>query len=149
MRHLWAVMVVLALGVLVPRGAAAQEQSTPPPHDTGPKFSLGQNYPNPFNPTTTIPFTLGDAPSCTDSGRMYRVTLQIYNILAQLVAIPILQGGGGAGQPVRELELPCGSYTAYWDGNIVNTSEEAASGVYLYRLQVDGRVVVKKMLVAK
>ncbi|HET7583342.1 MAG TPA: hypothetical protein VFK13_00410 [Gemmatimonadaceae bacterium] len=148
MRHLWAAMVVLALGALVPRGAMAQEQSSPP-RDRGPKFELGQNYPNPFNPTTTIPFTLGDPPSCSDPGRTYRVTLQIYNILAQLVAIPVLQGGGDAGQPVRELELPCGSYTAYWDGNINGTSEEAASGVYLYRLQVDGRVVVKKMLVAK
>ncbi len=149
MRHLWAAMVVLVLGALAPRGLAAQEQSTPPPHDRGPQFELGQNYPNPFNPTTTIPFTLGDPPSCSEPGRMYRVTLQIYNILAQLVAIPVLQGGEGAGQTVREVSLPCGSYTAYWDGNIINTSEEAASGVYLYRLQVDGRVVVKKMLVAK
>jgi hypothetical protein len=51
---------------------------------------------------------------------------------------------------VQEITLGCGSYTAYWDGKYLNSSREAASGVYLYRLDVDGRVeAVKRFLVAK
>ncbi|HJR63253.1 MAG TPA: hypothetical protein VJ803_06080 [Gemmatimonadaceae bacterium] len=148
MKHRWAALVFgLALGALVPRSAEAQEPNPPPNRERTPGVELGQNYPNPFNPTTTIPFTLGDYPSCADA-HVYRVTLQIYNIVAQMVAIPILQGGTAAGQQLVELQLPCGTYTAYWDGRDVN-SREVSSGVYLYRLVVDGKVYVKKMLVMK
>ena len=151
MKHRWAALaMVLALGALVPRYAVAQGGTSPPPADKRtPGFELGQNFPNPFNPTTTIPFTIGDPPTCTDSGRQYHVTLRIYNLLAQLVAIPILQGGDGAGQPVVNLSLRCGSYTAWWNGNYLSTSQEVASGVYLYRIEVDGKVAIKKMLVLK
>ncbi len=150
MKHRWAaLMVVLALGALMPAHARAQSTDPPPREQRKPGFELGQNYPNPFNPTTTIPFAIGDVPDCTESGRTYRVSLKIYNVLAQLVAIPILQGGDGAGQQLVDVPLACGTYTAYWDGTYLNTSQEVASGVYLYRLEVDGRAVVKKMIVLK
>jgi hypothetical protein len=45
--------------------------------------------------------------------------------------------------------LTCGQYTAYWDGKDAKTQQEVASGVYLYRLEVDGKPLVKKMLVSK
>ncbi|HJU89766.1 MAG TPA: hypothetical protein VJ672_10255 [Gemmatimonadaceae bacterium] len=150
MKHRWAaLMVVLALGALMPAHAGAQGTTPTPPAQRKPGFELGQNYPNPFNPTTTIPFAIGEVPDCTEGGRQYRVSLKIYNVLAQLVAIPILQGGDGAGQPIVNVPLRCGTYTAYWDGTYLNTSQEVASGVYLYRLEVDGRAVVKKMIVMK
>ena len=154
MKHRWAALVtVLALGALMPAIAAAQgTQGNPPapPRERSPGFELGQNYPNPFNPATTIPFTIGDPPSCTESNREYRVTLRIYNVLAQLVAIPVLQGGeSAAGQPLVNVPLRCGTYTAYWSGNFMNTSQEVASGVYLYRIEVDGRAIVKKMIMMK
>ena len=151
MKHRWAALaVVLALGALVPRYAEAQGSTgSGSPARRSPGFELGQNFPNPFNPTTTIPFTIGDYPTCTDPGRQYRVSLRIYNVLAQLVAVPILQGGDGAGQPVVNLSLRCGSYTAWWNGNYLNTSQEVASGIYLYRIEVDGRPATKKMLVLK
>lgn len=151
MEHRWAALLfVLALGALVPRNAAAQGITPPPSRERSPGFELGQNYPNPFNPATTIPFTLGDPPSCSEPNRQYRVNLRVYNVLAQLVAIPILQGGEvAAGQPLLNVSLRCGSYTAYWNGNYLSTSREVASGVYLYRLEVDGKVVVKKMIVMK
>ena len=151
MKHRWAaLLVVLALGALVPGSAAAQGTSPPPPAgERVPKVELGQNYPNPFNPETHIPFRLGDPPNCTDGGRQYRVTLQVFNVLAQLVAEPILQGGDDPGKPIKGRLLPCGTYTAYWDGNYRGTSQEVASGVYLYRLQVDNVVKVEKMLVTK
>jgi hypothetical protein len=153
MRHGWAAlaMSVLALGVFAPHEVGAQQRDTThlPTRERKPGFELGQNFPNPFNPTTTIPFTIGDFPACADSGHQYRVSLRIYNLLAQLVATPILQGDPAPGEPIQDLRLPCGNFTAFWNGKYLNTSQEVASGVYLYRIEVDGKAQVKKMLVAK
>lgn len=152
----WAALTtVLVLSASVPGAAAAQQttpQQSPPPRAQKGGFGLGQNYPNPFNPETRIPFTVGDAPTCTDPARQYRVTLRIYNLLAQVVAVPVLQGGAGevaGGQPLENVLLSCKQYTAYWNGKYQNSDREVASGIYLYRLEVDGRAVVKKMIVMK
>ncbi len=152
MKLRWAALaVVLALSALMPRFTAAQtgDPAQKPARRLG---SIGQNYPNPFNPETWIPFNVGD-PNCTDA-RQHRVTLRVYNLLAQVVAVPELTaaGAGGApgGQRIENLTLSCGAYLGYWDGKYLNSSREAASGVYLFRLEVDGRVVwVNKGLVAK
>ncbi|MDQ3697136.1 MAG: T9SS type A sorting domain-containing protein [Gemmatimonadota bacterium] len=152
MRHGWAAVVacVLTLGALAPHPVAAQgTPTTPPARERSSGLELGQNFPNPFNPSTTIPFTIGEVPTCSDPGRQHRVSLKIYNLLAQLVAIPILQGDPAPGQAVQNLLLRCGRYDAFWNGNYLSTSQEVASGVYLYRLEVDGKVIVKKMLVMK
>ena len=146
MRHRWAALCVLALGALAPTIGQAQASQDPPPARERPGVELGQNYPNPFNPTTTIPFVIGDPATCQDTDREHVVTLRIYNILAQLVAVPVLQG---AGQQLLNVRLKCGSYTAYWDGHYLDSSREVASGVYLYRIEVDGEVKVKKMIVSK
>jgi hypothetical protein len=159
MKHRWAApaALVLALSAFVPHTLAAQggaRQGTPPPprRETPSGLGLGQNYPNPFNPETRIPFTVGDAPTCSEPSRIYRVSLRIYNLLAQLVAVPVLQGGTGGvagGQPLENVALTCRQYTAYWNGKYLNSDREVASGIYLYRLEVDGRAVVKKMIVMK
>ena len=152
MRLRWAALVlVLALSAVVSERLDAQQAGRTGGRQASP---LGQNYPNPFNPETTIPFAVGDSASCASNpGHRYRVSLRIYNVLAQLVAIPILQAGTGSSpagsMPVVNAELTCGSYTAYWDGKYLNTSREVASGVYIYQLAIDGRVFTRKMLVAK
>ena len=176
MRHrLGAVVVLLALTALMPRDVSAQ-QSQPPQQQRTPTplpqvqqqkpdssararrersqgFSLGQNYPNPFNPETKIPFTLGDE-ACTDPGRKYRVSLRIFNLLAQQVAVPVLLNAGGnsvdgSRVELQNVELPCGKYVAYWDGKYAGTGREVASGVYLYRMEVDGKADVRKAIVLK
>lgn len=153
MKLRWAALAsVLALGVLMPRDAAAQGSPPEPAPPRQARPSLGQNYPNPFNPETRIPFAVGDPPSCDGPTREFRVTLRIYNLLAQLVATPVLQGGAGdvaGGQPLENVPLTCNQYTAYWNGKYMNSDREVASGIYLYRLEVDGRAVVKKMIVMK
>jgi len=45
--------------------------------------------------------------------------------------------------------MTCGQYTAYWNGNYRNTSNEVASGIYMYVVEVDGQRTVRKMLVTK
>ena len=108
---------------------------------------LGRNYPNPFNPETTIPFELEQ--SVFEGGHEPVVSLRIFNVLAQLVAVPILQGSGESLDNIRLTWNGTGHYTAYWDGKILNTDREAPSGVYVYQLTVDGTRISKRMTIVK
>ena len=86
-------------------------------------LTLSGNYPNPFNPTTNIEFTVA-----TDG----KAVLRVYNTLGQQVA-----------------ELYNGEAQA---GRIIQTHFDAsrlASGVYFSRLQVDGKNLVKRMMLVK
>ncbi|MBV9879109.1 MAG: hypothetical protein JO180_01370 [Gemmatirosa sp.] len=139
MKLRWAALIaVLASSALMPRMVSAQSGSQPPVQRRN--GSVGQNYPNPFNPDTRWSFYVGDPSSC--KGERHRVTMRVYNLLAQVVAVPQLQGGSSSvsgGAAIENIELECGAYVAYWNGKYLNTTREAASGVYLYRLEVDGR----------
>jgi hypothetical protein len=141
-RYAWA---VLGLGLVAAGAHEGRGQAPSAP----PLVELRQNYPNPFNPATTMPFTLNGA--WFANGHRPKVSLRIYNVLAQLVAVPILQGTGDA---MDDIELSCSSpsgcsFSCYWDGKVLNTGREAASGVYIYQLIVDGRRYTKKMIVMK
>ena len=153
MKHLWrALFLVLVLGAFMPSRSAAQGSATQTGGGQGAGLQqLGQNSPNPGNQDTRIPFVVGDAQGCTDSGRQYRVSLRIYNLLAQQVAVPVLQGGGSVagGEAVENQLLTCGQYQAYWNGKNSQTGDDVASGIYLYRLEIDGKPFVKKMIVRK
>lgn len=151
MKRVWGALgLVLALTVFMPRVSAAQSSQDGQKSRNG--ATLGQNYPNPFNPETRIPFGLGDAPNCADNTKQYRVSMKVYNVVGIFVTVPILQSatsGVAGGQPLEKLSLPCGQYVAYWDGKVQATGREAASGVYYYRLEVDGVPLVNKMIVVK
>ena len=136
-----ALALVLALGAVTP-GAAEGQRSSPPPRARK-LATLGQNFPNPFRPETFIPFTIDD---CDAPGQQRVVSLRIYNVLAQLVATPVLHG---AGKPVAGMRLSCGDYLAYWDGRVGRSRRVAASGVYVYELVVSGERTSRKMFVAK
>lgn len=136
----WAI-VSLGLLMAVPASVTAQEGREDE------RIELGQNYPNPFNPETTIPFRLPQ--SLFDGGHRPVVSLKIYNVLAQLVAVPILQGSGETLENVRLDWNGTGQYSAYWDGKIRGTSREAPSGVYVYQLIVDGKRETNKMTIIK
>lgn len=143
----WMVLALCALGTRSAAAQATQQSSRDPV--TG--SVLGQNFPNPVTAETTIPFSIGGSPACMDAGRQFRVSLKIYNVLAQFVGTPVLQGGStgiGGGQPINDVLLTCGQYTAYWDGKYLD-GREASSGVYVYRLEVDGKAIFRKMIVMK
>jgi hypothetical protein len=99
----------------------------PPPPVVPASFALSQNYPNPFNGKTKIAF---DVPV---SGN---VKIVVYNILGQEVA--------------RVLDQPMlpGHYDATWDGRTVE-GNDAASGVYYYRLTAENTRMTKKMILIK
>jgi hypothetical protein len=85
-------------------------------------YQLYQNYPNPFNPTTTIRY------SVPKSGV---VSLKVYDILGQQVKILF-----------NEFKS-IGRYEVDFN------SAGLASGVYIYRLQVNGFNQSKKMIILK
>ena len=136
MKYAWA---VLSLGLLLAAPSLVEAQQD--------AVRLDRNYPNPFNPATTIPFSLDE--SVFDNGHRPRVSLRIYNVLAQLVAVPILKGSGEVLENVQLTWNGTGRYEAFWDGKIRGSDREAPSGVYVYQLAVDGTVVTKRMTIVK
>ena len=89
------------------------------------QYRLGDSYPNPFNPAVVIPLDLA-----TDAAG---VSLTVYDVL---------------GRRVRQLwqgALPIGSHRFTWNGRD-EVGRNVAAGMYLYRVEVDGRVETKKMM---
>ncbi|MDI6402879.1 T9SS type A sorting domain-containing protein, partial [Balneolaceae bacterium ANBcel3] len=95
------------------------EQSEPEENETPSAIALHQNYPNPFNPATQISYDLPEPAS---------VSLTIYTI---------------NGQPVRTYDegfKESGRHEITFDGSGL------ASGVYLYRISIDGKIITRKMM---
>ncbi len=86
------------------------------------EYALHQNYPNPFNANTSITFDLVEAG---------HATLTIYNMVGQKVAT-LTEGLSEAGR--HTISFNAGSLP---------------SGIYLYRLEANGFVDQKKMLLLK
>jgi hypothetical protein len=150
MNRPWAALgLVLALCVIMPRSAQAQGETKP-----SSKPRMGQNYPNPFNPLTFVDFFVGGydsavgSASCTEPSRQYRITMKVYNMLGQVVAVPVLQGGGDGGAPINRIMLSCGAYKAKWDGKTLN-GREAASGIYRIVIDQDGALTSVQAIVGK
>jgi len=83
---------------------------------------LLENYPNPGNPSTTLCFHLSESRN---------VSLKVFNLL---------------GQEVRELvngKKEAGTYSIVWDGKD-NRNREMASGVYVFVLKLDDKIISKK-----
>ena len=99
------------------------------------KFKNLKNFPNPFNPSgagrspsTTIEFNLNNNS---------KVNLSIYNIKGQLI------------KTLVDKNLFKGKKTYIWDG-INNQGLTVPSGIYLYKLEVDGKLIeTKKMTLIK
>jgi len=157
MVHRWASPALgLLVCVLVASRASSQvpDQRAEGTHRRG---TLGQNQPNPFSHETTIPFTVGDA-ECAAGTQHHVVTLRIYNILSQVVAFPALADSAATDPPgvstqtreLSNLSLPCGSYVARWNSKHSRDNREAAPGVYMYQLMIDGHPSgMKKMLLRR
>jgi hypothetical protein len=90
-------------------------------------FELKANYPNPFNASTTIGFDL------SSSGQ---VLLEIYDVLGQRVAT------------LFDNYATPGSYSVVWNGRADN-NQPLASGLYIYRLSLNGTTSTKKMSLIK
>ena len=92
------------------------------------EFALLQNFPNPFNPETTIGYELAESAD---------VTLQIYNVVGQVVRTLI------AAEPQA-----AGRYQMRWDG-MDDRGVSVSSGVYFYRISAGEFQTVRKLMLLK
>ena len=112
---------------------ASGNEDTDEGTDTGDEVSLptsmelSQNYPNPFNPTTTIPFY-------TESGG--HATVEIINLLGRKI------------RTLLDQVVLAGTTEIVWDGTEDNGST-VASGIYLYKLELDDHMEVRKMVLIR
>jgi hypothetical protein len=90
-------------------------------------FVLHPNYPNPFNPQTQIRFEMPYAG---------KIDLSIYNLLG--VKIKTLYSG----------QKPSGVFTFKWDAKNDN-NQLVSGGVYIYKLQSEKGVQMRKMILLK
>lgn len=85
-------------------------------------ITLYQNYPNPFNPSTQIKFAI---PAASE------VRLRVYDLTGRVVA-DLVNGSRAAGEYV-----------------VTFNASNLSSGMYLYRLEAQGVVQTKKLLLVK
>lgn len=88
----------------------------------GYNYDLKDNYPNPFNPSTTIKYQLAS------NGF---TSLKIYDVLGKEVAALVNE------------EQEAGNYEVQWNAS------SFSSGVYFYKLQSNGFVQTKRMILTK
>jgi hypothetical protein len=86
------------------------------------EYALEQNYPNPFNPMTLIRYQIPEPG---------RVMLSIYSITGQEVLRPV------------DSQQSAGYY------DVMVSASNLASGVYFYRLNVNGVQMTKKLAVVR
>ena len=86
------------------------------------KYFLSQNYPNPFNPETVISYEL---PVTS------RTKLKVYDVLGNEIATLVNE------------TKPAGSYNYQFS----TVNYQLSSGVYLYRLEIDGNIIDTKRMV--
>lgn len=140
-------ILFLLAGSLSPPGARAQTAAASRQSmEATRSLVLEQNYPNPVNPETWIPFYLG--PELFEEEKPVAVTLRIYNILSQVIAIPEATDHPG-GRGVRVIDLNYaepGRKVAYWDGNDT-AGRPVPSGVYYIQLVVGEETMTRKLTV--
>lgn len=86
------------------------------------EIKLFQNYPNPFNPVTRIKYTVISRS---------KVNISVYNLLGRKII------------DLVNRNLAPGNYETKFDGS------SFSSGIYYYKLQTDGHVRIKKMILIK
>lgn len=105
----------------IPAVSGLEESSVKPQ-----AFQLGQNYPNPFNPSTQIPFSLQ---------RSSLITLEIFDVMGRRVRTLL-----------NKEKLNAGNHQKTWNGKN-DAGNAIASGVYTYRLKVNGKESSQKRMI--
>jgi hypothetical protein len=92
-----------------------------------PAPSLSQNVPNPFRPGTTLRYALAHPT---------HVRLAIYDVTGREIRVLV--------DAVR----PSGTSTVTWDGRDAH-GRPASAGIYLARLEVEGRILTRKLVLMR
>jgi len=91
------------------------------------KYRLSQNYPNPFNPETKISFTI---PKAGD------ITIKVYDIQGREVTTLV------------NASMNAGTHEVIWNGTN-SSGVRVASGMYVYTMKSQDRILSKKMVLMK
>jgi hypothetical protein len=111
--------------------ATSTEEEPTPAVDLAPAtHHLFQNFPNPFNPSTAIRYQIAE------NDHPVKITLRVYNILGQEIAILVEEVNGS------------GVYTVTWDGKDGH-EKIVTNGYYFCRLEVDEFRATRCMLLLK
>lgn len=107
-------------------------------------FSLEPAAPNPFEKETRIPFLLYE--ELFEGRQRVTVSVHIYNLLHQLIAVPLLIDVSGDVHRLDGLAIPSvGRYEAVWDGRDL-AGNKVTEGPYFVQLLIGGRSQVRKVL---
>ncbi|MFH1501949.1 MAG: C1 family peptidase [Candidatus Eisenbacteria bacterium] len=91
------------------------------------RLALRQNIPNPFNPATNIAYSIPAEA---------HVRLTVYDVNGRVV------------RTLVDRDLRAEDYVTTWDGRN-DAGEDAASGIYFYRLTADDRELERKMILLR
>ena len=138
--------MLLVAGAISPPPASAQAPAERPRLETNRGFYFDRDLGGPVRPEMSIPFYLEDK-LFENNGRVV-VSLRIFNILKQAIAIPVLRDEV-TGQQAEVLNLPVlqpGRKIAYWDGKDLS-GVTVATGVYYLELQVGDQTALHKQVI--
>ena len=114
-------------------GEIAQEEATVPLRgsqvEAPARAALLANAPNPFSSSTTISFAV-------PAGAPKNVRVGVYDVSGR--SVRVLQDG----------QLPAGTHQRAWDGRD-HEGRAVSSGVYLYRYEIAGEVLTRKMVLMR
>lgn len=130
-------ILLLLAGCLSPPIVGAQEARDAAAVERSQGFYLEQNYPNPVNPETWLPFHLEE--SLFQNGDSAVVTIRIFNILRQVVAIPqAVDHPEGRARVLNLTYSEPGRKVAYWDGKDT-AGRRVPTAVYYVQMVVNGQ----------
>lgn len=136
-------MLIMAAVAAVACRPELPSPRTPP----GPALSIEPSDPNPFSTGTRIPFELGE--SLFEDDAEVRVSMRVYNLLYQEVAIPVAIEEFAAERSIQELRYPApGQYSGFWDGT-AQDGNPAAPGPYFVQVTAREQKAVGKLLLSR
>jgi len=113
--------------MLTTEATVAIEDDEEPDETPATRLALAQNFPNPFNPMTKIVYSVPDVQA---------VRLAVYDLQGRSVRT-LVNGVRSAGD-----------HEVMWDG-ADDLGRHLASGAYVYRLETEGRLLTRNMVLLK
>jgi len=86
-----------------------------------------KNYPNPFNPTTKIAFEIGE---------VGKTKVEVFNVKGQKI------------KTLLDEKMEIGKHSVIWQGND-NNNNRVSSGMYFYKVTINGNQKTSKMIMLK
>ena len=144
---MWGVSWLCIAAVVTAAASSCRPEMPSPGTPPGPVLSVKPSDPNPFSDSTRIPFELGE--SLFEEDAEVLVSMRVFNLLYQEVAVPVAVEEFAAGRPIESLAYPApGPYAGVWDGKVTDGSP-AAPGPYFVQVTAGDYKAVGKLLLSR